>query len=165
MSLHKILLFTLLLLPACAGVDPAPAMADQGVITCPDEGCGNGSDNNYQSYLDSLPTVTLRYQQQALQIVAQVYGVPASYIYSVHFVPRPTILLGLDGHGVGGEAYLSTVWISWTGAQWTSGASADGPAISGTDFAYEVGRVVYSPVNPPSSVVGQANAALRSAGL
>lgn len=163
MSPYKVLLLTCL--TACAAQE-TEATADQAVITCPDTGCGNGSDNTYQNYLDSLPTVYLSHQWQALNIVAPVFGIPVSYINSVNFVPYPTVLVGANGLQVASSAYESNVWVWWSaGAQWTSGASADGPAISGSNFAYQVAAIVFSPSLPPSGIVAQANAALRSAGL
>lgn len=166
MFTHKISLFLAVLTGCMSEVAPDVGSRDENLITCPDDVCtGGGGGQTYQDYLDGLPTVYLTHQTQALGIVASVFQIPPSYISGVYFVPRPTTILDQNGLGVSGVAYLSSVWVSWTGAQWTSGASADGPAISSTDFAYEVGRVACSPSNPPSIVVGQANAALQAAGL
>jgi hypothetical protein len=134
------------------------SVASQHVIICGDNECGSGQ--TYLEYLESLPTVSLRYESLALSVVAAAYGVDQGEVSSVNFVPRPTTILNPAGHGVAGWEVDCNVFVSWTGAQWTSGARADGPAISDSDFAYQVGVCLAK-----SALAGQANAALRSVGL
>lgn len=160
-----------------AGVDAGVGMTASAVVICGDGDSGDCSGGHtYREYLESLPEIAVAYGGPAVAVVAHSYGIPCGDVQAVHWV-----IGGIeDGHGipVAGATIDCNSWIAWWGASVTSGASADGPAISYTSFAHEVAhcalqRLTGDPDPTHSRVawwgtgglVAQATGALITAGM
>jgi hypothetical protein len=101
-------------------------------------GCGvdGAVDDGYRATLDSLPSVGVTYSERAVSIVAESMGINRGDITSITWVVGG--VHDEHGNGVGGVSIGCDVWVAWIIPQWTSGASADGPAISHSNMAHEV---------------------------
>lgn len=134
-------------------------------------GCVGSGD--YGVELDELNTVTLLHTADAVAVVSGVYGVELNPDVS-------WVVEGMrdeSGNPVGGVHIDGRIWVEWWDATRTSGASADGPAISHTAFAHELAHVAMWLAGTPDpghtdqawwgahGKVAQARAALVAAGL
>lgn len=94
-----------------------------------------GDRDDYRAELEALPSVEVTHGAEAVALVARAMGVDASLIsvtWVVGGMHRPS------GEPIAGAAIGCDLWIEWWGERWTSGASADGPAISFTALAHEI---------------------------
>ena len=130
--------------------------------------------DGYRSELERLPTVTVTHGAEAVAIVAHSMGIDAEALGVAWVVGGMR-----DPHGepIAGVAIGCDLWIAWWSSRDTSGASADGPAISFTALAHEVAHCALwlADADDPGharadwwgagGMVEQANAELMAIGL
>ena len=111
------------------------------LVVCTIFGCGvttsDVTKSDFRWKLDLLPAVKLAHASDAIAVVAPFMSIDARDIGSVRWVVHE-LPEGELGEPVSGVAIGCDLWVQWWSAQWTSGSSSDGPAISSTVFAHEV---------------------------
>lgn len=90
---------------------------------------------------DEVESVDLAASEEAVDVVAATYGIDAEAV-TVTWVTSP--MAADDGTPVRGKAYGCDLYVSWWNSSWTSGYSADGPAVSSTALAHEMAHCALS---------------------
>lgn len=96
------------------------------------------SEDSYETYLDTLPTVELTHTDDAISVVAKTMGISAQDVSSVHWVVAEINKPGDTEESAGGVTLQCNIWVQWINPEWKSGSSLDGPSISSSKFAHEM---------------------------
>lgn len=178
-SLNRAIPLVTVLLGACVGSPTGPG-PEFKLICDPDDpqscaGGGGCSASDYRCLLDHLQTINLTHGRDAIAVASSFYGFGAPCAIVTWVIdPLPP---APNGENVDGVNISCSIWVEWWGPQWTSGASADGPAISFTSFPHEMAHCALDLLGTPDphhtradwwgsgGKVSQAFNALRAAGL